>query len=172
MNQDLFDKHYKETRSKISGLILFFCKGDMNRANEVMVATYTKFYQSDHSGDGAIKYLTRIAKNEYFNSLRSDRSNRVDNTISLDEIWNEPGNNDSIEENIDRQNVLEMISQILDECPEKIQKIVELRAQELEVREISRLLSIPEGSIKSILFRLREKILGQIPSEYHSYLMS
>ncbi len=129
---------------------------DATEAEDLVGQTLFKAYRAWHSFDGAYlrSWLIRILRNEWLGSRRG--SVQVDSLE--DEGINEPAGDDvqsRVEANFDR----ESIAQAIDSLPEEYRLAVQLvDVEEMSYEEASRAMDIPVGTVRSRLFRGRERI--------------
>ncbi len=144
-------------------------------AEELAQEVFLRVYRSRQSYAAEAKFSTwlyRIATNLALNHLRDTRSERAERNISLDEPDEETGQkvdladgHSTIEEDLVRRERMRQIRQQVEALPER-QRVAVLmhKYQEMDYREISKVLKMSESATKSLLFRayetLREKLKG------------
>jgi RNA polymerase sigma-70 factor (ECF subfamily) len=140
-------------------------------AEELAQETFLRVYRSRQTYAAEAKFSTwlyRIATNLAVNHARDSRNERAG--VSLDESDQETGQTldvadgtPNVEQEILRRERLVAIRRHVDELPER-QRVAVLmhKYQELDYREIARVLKLSESATKSLLFRayetLREKL--------------
>jgi RNA polymerase sigma-70 factor (ECF subfamily) len=140
-------------------------------AEELAQETFLRVYRSRQTYAAEAKFSTwlyRIATNLAVNHARDSRNEK--SAVSLDEPDTETGQTldvadarPSIEQDIVRRERMAAIRKHVEELPER-QRIAVLmhKYQDLDYREIARVLKLSESATKSLLFRayetLREKL--------------
>lgn len=134
-----------------------------DRSEDVFQETYIKFFkkfQSEEPESGvASAWLYVVARNECKKQFRSyNRENRRIYRLA-DWIKNRP---DPLEREQDKQDAIaefEALEKLVDLLPDHFAQVFRYRLKGLSVEEISGILSIPEGTVKSRLSRGRESLL-------------
>lgn len=142
-------------------------------AEELAQEVFLRVYRSRQSYAAEAKFSTwlyRVATNLALNHIRDTRNERAGASISLDEPDEESGRTidladkkRSVEENLLRRERMLAIRRHVEELPERQRLAVILhKYQEMDYREISKVLKMSESATKSLLFRayetLREKL--------------
>jgi RNA polymerase sigma-70 factor (ECF subfamily) len=137
---------------KVFRMAVMFLK-DSGRAEEVTQDIFLKLWQVLPAYDGRAApstWLYTIARNTCLTALRSERYRT---TISLDLIA-EPASTDlSVER--EATNRVEL-TRCLERLPERQRHVITLfYLQEKSVKDVARMLDLPEGTVKSHLHRAR-----------------
>lgn len=144
-------------------------------AEELAQEVFLRVYRSRESYAAEAKFSTwlyRIATNLALNHLRDTRNERGEVKVSLDETDEESGkkvdvadSHRTIEEEMVRRERMQQIRSHVQALPERQRLAVIMhKYQEMDYREISKVLKMSESATKSLLFRayetLREKLKG------------
>lgn len=142
-------------------------------AEELAQEVFLRVYRSRESYAAEAKFSTwlyRIATNLALNHIRDTKTERAEVSISLDEPDEESGrsvdvadNHCTIEEELVQRERLQKIRSHVEALPERQRLAVLMhKYQEMDYREISKVLKMSESATKSLLFRayetLREKL--------------
>jgi RNA polymerase sigma-70 factor (ECF subfamily) len=130
------------------------------QAEDVVQETLIKLYTHASYYKNIAKFSTwlyTIAKNNALTELRKNKRKRTDS------LWTNEGKpidietkGDSVEKTVHNEIAVEALNRYLDEIPENFRIAVVLRDfQELSYEEISKILEIPIGTIKSRINRGR-----------------
>ncbi len=144
-------------------------------AEELAQEVFLRVYRSRSSYAAEAKFTTwlyRIATNLALNHLRDTRQERVEAAVSLDEPDPESGRLPDVadggrtaEQEMLRSERARAIRRQVDELPDRQRLAVLMhKYQEMDYREIAKVLRLSESATKSLLFRayetLREKLKG------------
>ena len=144
-------------------------------AEELAQEVFLRVYRSRESYAAEAKFSTwlyRIATNLALNHLRDTRNERAEVSVSLDETDDETGrkidvadSHRTVEEELVRRERMQQIRRHVQALPERQRLAVIMhKYQEMDYREISKVLKMSESATKSLLFRayetLREKLKG------------
>lgn len=137
---------------------------------EALISTF-QHLRSFHGGP-LKAWLIRIVINKCYDQVRSTRSL---NTISLNETLENDSENDreflykrlhqppSVEEQVEARQLLESIQQCLGRLPMDFRTIVMLvDVEEMSYAEVSTVLNIPAGTVKSRLARARDHLRREL----------
>jgi len=146
-------------------------------AEELAQEVFLRVYRSRATYAAEAKFSTwlyRIATNLALNHLRDTRNERAEVNVSLDEPDHETGktvdvadSHRTVEEELVRRERMQQIRNHVQALPERQRLAVIMhKYQEMDYREISRVLKMSESATKSLLFRayetLREKLKGLV----------
>ena len=146
-------------------------------AEELAQEVFLRVYRSREGYAAEAKFSTwlyRIATNLALNHLRDTKSERAEVNVSLDEPDEESGRtldvadgHCTIEEELVQRERMGQIRRHVEALPERQRLAVIMhKYQEMDYREISKVLKMSESATKSLLFRayetLREKLKGLI----------
>lgn len=130
--------------------------GDCPEAEDVGQEVFIKFYQSMHqfNGKSSLKtYITRIAINLSLNEYKKRKSNL---SYNINEVPETKFINKFEENNFDEK---EYVENALKQLPLEHRSIIVLRLMEgYSVKEASKMLKIPVGTVLSRLSRAQEKL--------------
>ena len=146
-------------------------------AEELAQEVFLRVYRSREGYAAEAKFSTwlyRIATNLALNHLRDTRNERAEVNFSLDEPDHETGktvdvadSHRTVEEELVRRERMQQIRNHVQALPERQRLAVIMhKYQEMDYREISKVLKMSESATKSLLFRayetLREKLKGLV----------
>ena len=133
---------------------------NVEQAEDVVQDTLIKLYTHASYYKNVAKFSTwifTIAKNNALTELRKNKRKKTDS------LWTEDGQiidinskEESLDSKVQNEIAIEQLNKFLDEIPENFRMAVVLRDfQELSYEEISKILEIPIGTIKSRINRGR-----------------
>ena len=142
-------------------------------AEELAQEVFLRVYRSREKYEASAKFNTwlyRIATNLAVNHARDTRHELAENTLRLDEPDQETGTtpdlaDDSLtaEEQMVRQERIAVIRQKVQALPERQRMAVILhKYQQMDYREIARVMKLTESATKSLLFRAYETLREQL----------
>ena len=162
------EKLYRDYHNDIFVFLLRLTGYQHSLAEELAQETFYQAILSFHrfKGECEIKsWLCQIAKNLYFNTLRSYKKNKH---VLLDESITSPQLiSDSVEGDLEEKELLEYSVGIIKKLDEKTRDVMIYRIfSELPYSQISRLLTISESSAKVIYMRGKQKLKKILQEEY------
>ena len=133
---------------------------NLEQAEDVVQDTLIKLYTHANYYKNVAKFSTwifTIAKNNALTELRKNKRKRTDSLHSDDGRFLDIGSKEeSLESRVQNEIAVDQLNKFLDEIPENFRIAVVLRDfQELSYEEISKILEIPIGTIKSRINRGR-----------------
>ena len=133
---------------------------NLEQAEDVVQDTLIKLYTHANYYKNVAKFSTwifTIAKNNALTELRKNKRKRTDSLHSDDGRFLDIGSKEeSLESRVQNEIAVDQLNKFLDEIPENFRIAVVLRDfQELSYDEISKILEIPIGTIKSRINRGR-----------------
>ena len=133
---------------------------NVEQAEDVVQDTLIKLYTHANYYKNVAKFSTwifTIAKNNALTELRKNKRKRTDSLYTDDGRFLDIGSKEeSLESKVQNETAIEQLNKFLDEIPENFRIAVVLRDfQELSYEEISKILEIPIGTIKSRINRGR-----------------
>src|ERR1022692_932859 len=142
-------------------------------AEDMAQEVFLRVYRSRENYEASAKFTTwlyRIASNLAVNRARDTRHERPENTVSLDEPDQNTGltmdvadDSLSAEEAILRRERLIAIRQRVHALPERQRMAVIMhKYQQMDYRQIAKILKLSESAIKSLLFRAYETLREQL----------
>lgn len=143
--------------------------GNSAVAEELAQEVFLRVYRSRESYAAEAKFSTwlyRIATNLALNHLRDTKSERAQVAVSLDEPEEESGKpidvadrHQSVEQDLLREERMAAIRKHVEALPERQRAAVIMhKYQEMDYREIARVLKMSESATKSLLFRAYETL--------------
>jgi len=171
-----FDYLVQKFRRSIIGFMYRMAR-NQSVAEELAQEVFLRVYRSREGYAAEAKFSTwlyRIATNLALNHLRDTKSERAEVSVSLDEPDEESGRtldvadgHCTIEEELVQRERMGQIRRHVEALPERQRLAVIMhKYQEMDYREISKVLKMSESATKSLLFRayetLREKLKGLI----------
>lgn len=184
-----------------SSLVKACLRGD-KRAYEVLLRRYQKLvynvlYQMVHSHemaadltqetflkayralgtfrtDGKFKpWLLRIATNTCLNAIRDNKEHDSLDDVLEDSPWAEPAYDEKIDEKVDWRLTHQKLEDALKQLPVRHRQVFILRYQhDLPYEEIAEVSGEPVSTIKSLLFRIREKLRKMLSESVESSILS
>jgi len=148
-------------KDKLINFIYHYLK-DSESAEDIVQETMIKLYQKKHYYKEIAKFSTwlyTIAKNLANTELRK-RKNRKTTLLSHfsndDKTYEIPSNDQEIGQQVQTDVVNEIIKNAVDQLSEKFKTVIILRdIQEISYEEISEIIGIPIGTVKSRINRAR-----------------
>ena len=133
---------------------------NLEQAEDVVQDTLIKLYTHANYYKNVAKFSTwifTIAKNNALTELRKNKRKRTDSLYTDDGKFLDIGSKEeSLESRVQNEIAIDQLNKFLDEIPENFRIAVVLRDfQELSYEEISKILEIPIGTIKSRINRGR-----------------
>ena len=133
---------------------------NVEQAEDVVQDTLIKLYTHANYYKNVAKFSTwifTIAKNNALTELRKNKRKRTDSLYTDDGRFLDIGSKEeSLESKVQNEIAIDRLNKFLDEIPENFRIAVVLRDfQELSYEEISKILEIPIGTIKSRINRGR-----------------
>ena len=133
---------------------------NVEQAEDVVQDTLIKLYTHANYYKNVAKFSTwifTIAKNNALTELRKNKRKRTDSLYTDDGRFLDIGSKEeSLETKVQNEIAIDQLNKFLDEIPENFRIAVVLRDfQELSYEEISKILEIPIGTIKSRINRGR-----------------
>lgn len=133
---------------------------NLEQAEDVVQDTLIKLYTHANYYKNVAKFSTwifTIAKNNALTELRKNKRKRTDSLYTDDGKFLDIGSKEeSLESRVQNEIAIDQLNKFLDEIPENFRMAVVLRDfQELSYEEISKILEIPIGTIKSRINRGR-----------------
>ena len=148
-------------------------------AQDVVQNTFLSVYKSIHKlkvPEAFHVWIMRIAYTESINVLRSNKSRSVELPEFLDVNIMEDESNISIDEHMDNVMLRETIVKEINMMDSKLKDVAILRyVEELSEKEISYILKIPKGTVKSRAYRAKIKLQNSLrksgitPATYKTY---
>jgi RNA polymerase sigma-70 factor (ECF subfamily) len=159
-------------RRPMVGFMFRFCHNP-STAEELAQEVFLRVYRSRTGYEPSAKFTTwlyRIATNLAVNHARDTRHERPENTVRLDEPDQETGTTPdladdelSVEAKIVNRERLAAIRGKVNALPERQRLAVIMhKYQEMDYREIARVLKLSESATKSLLFRAYETLREQL----------
>lgn len=134
---------------------------DQQKAQDFLQDLFIKIIDNPHRFDGSRKFSTwlysmahNMCKNEYRKKENQNRLYEVHYT-EYEQV--------DLNDNLDKQMVKHKLDLVLDELNEEDKTLLLLRYEEdLSVEQISEIVFIPEGTVKSRLFYLRKELAKKL----------
>ena len=142
-------------------------------AEDLAQEVFLRVYRSRANYEASAKFSTwlyRIATNLAANHARDTRHERPENQVSIDEPDTETGltvdvadSSLTVEENIVRRERMAAIRQRVQDLPERQRTAVVMhKYQQMDYKQISKILKLSESATKSLLFRAYETLRVQL----------
>ena len=145
----LYDRYAR----RLQGFFYRQLGGDAQAAADATHDTFLRAFEagerlSDNGNEAA--WLFTIA----YNLLRNRYRHRAYETDYLAQLDRQPLDTADIELHLDRQTLLTALKQVLDDLPPPLRTLFSLRHEEgLTVPQVSEIMQIPEGTVKSRLHK-------------------
>ena len=154
-----YNELVKRYKDRLLNFVLRYFN-NVEQAEDVVQDTLIKLYTHASYYKNVAKFSTwifTIAKNNALTELRKNKSKKTDS------LWTDDGQvidinskEESLDSKVQNEIAIDQLNKFLDEIPENFRMAVVLRDfQELSYEEISKILEIPIGTIKSRINRGR-----------------
>ena len=154
-----YNELVKRYKDRLLNFVLRYFN-NVEQAEDVVQDTLIKLYTHASYYKNVAKFSTwifTIAKNNALTELRKNKRKKTDS------LWTDDGqvidinsNEESLDSKVQNEIAIDQLNKFLDEIPENFRMAVVLRDfQELSYEEISKILEIPIGTIKSRINRGR-----------------
>jgi len=154
-----YNELVKRYKDRLLNFVLRYFN-NVEQAEDVVQDTLIKLYTHASYYKNVAKFSTwifTIAKNNALTELRKNKRKRIDS------LWTDDGQvidinskEESLDSKVQNEIAIDQLNKFLDEIPENFRMAVVLRDfQELSYEEISKILEIPIGTIKSRINRGR-----------------
>ena len=154
-----YNELVKRYKDRLLNFVLRYFN-NVEQAEDVVQDTLIKLYTHASYYKNVAKFSTwifTIAKNNALTELRKNKRKKTDS------LWNDDGQvidinskEESLDSKVQNEIAIDQLNKFLDEIPENFRMAVVLRDfQELSYEEISKILEIPIGTIKSRINRGR-----------------
>jgi len=146
---------FKELYSRYSSRIYAYCRrfvGYKEEAEDIFQDTFKKFYeaaQQEREMTNVYGFIIKIARNLCINSKRNQkRTIEIDDSINI-----------STKSRQDKEEMLDLIKQAIEELPPEYKDVLILREyQGLSYIEIAEMTNLSLGTVKVRIFRAKDKI--------------
>lgn len=171
MTPDDFTKEITELIEKYGNdvyKVAFVILKSKELAEDVFQETFLRVCRSysGYRGESSVKtWITSIAVNICRDYMRSSWKKRV---IVTDDFITYSSSESDTEDIIEKRSEKEELIKSIMELPDKYREVVLLYYyQDLDVKNISRILKIPQGTVKSRLFKARNLLSSMMGGEAH-----
>ena len=165
-----YNELVKRYKDRLLNFVLRYFN-NVEQAEDVVQDTLIKLYTHASYYKNVAKFSTwifTIAKNNALTELRKNKRKKTDS------LWTEDGQiidinskEESLDSKVQNEIAIEQLNKFLDEIPENFRMAVVLRDfQELSYEEISKILDVPLGTIKSRINRARLQLQEKLKSVY------
>ena len=160
-NENAYIELVNRYKDKLINFIFNYL-GDIESSEDVVQETMIKLYQKKHYYKEIAKFSTwlyTIAKNLANTELRK-RKQRKTTLLSQfskdDKMYDLPSNDNEVEQEIQTEIVSKIIREAVDQLSEKFKTVITLRdIQQLSYEDISEIIDVPIGTVKSRINRAR-----------------
>lgn len=160
-----FDLLYERYSEKLYRYLFRLLNNDRERAEDFLQEVFLKVLNSADSFDATksvstwlYTIATNLCRNEWRNTSNRQR------LMKTFEPW-EHHSPKTVNEKIDEQYRNKLLNAVMTELDYEDREIMQLRfQQELSIREIAIIASLPEGTVKSRIFYLLKKLAKQLKS--------
>ena len=140
--------------------------GQFEEADDATQDTFLKAYRSlkQFRGDARLKtWLCRIARNECFNRLRHENTASLDQQLTTDYSFQIADSTPSPLELIEQQETQSIVHEAINKLPHQYRLVITLfHLNGLSYEEISQVMEIPMGTVKTYIFRARELLKSKL----------
>ena len=157
---------------RYESLVYRLCRGLVHgpSADDAAQEAFVRIWRSLHTYDGSAAlstWLYAVARNSCFTLLRSDgtRARRFESLSDEDDMpmADQP-------ESVD-QRAVQTVQQAVDALPEKQRRVLQLFYwQDHSVEEVADMLAMPEGTVKTLLHRARQRLAVQLANQKEALL--
>lgn len=156
-----FETLFKRYREEIYGLCMGRTGGNKEDANDLVQETFVKVYINLDKYDPKYtfgQWIYTIARNTFIDYVRRRRDN-----LSIEALASAPSLAPMADEEPDQRIINEQHSVQIERCmaslPDKYRQMAEMRfVRELSYEEIAQQLGLPIGTVKTQIFRARERL--------------
>ena len=160
-NENAYIELVNRYKDKLINFIFSYL-GDIESSEDVVQETMIKLYQKKHYYKEIAKFSTwlyTIAKNLANTELRK-RKQRKTTLLSQfskdDKMYDLPSNDNEVGQEIQTEIVSKIIREAVDQLSEKFKTVITLRdIQQLSYEDISEIIDVPIGTVKSRINRAR-----------------
>ena len=154
-----YNELVKRYKDRLLNFVLRYFN-NVEQAEDVVQDTLIKLYTHASYYKNVAKFSTwifTIAKNNALTELRKNKRKKTDSLLTEDwQIIDINSKEESLDSKVQNEIAIDQLNKFLDEIPENFRIAVVLRDfQELSYEEISKILEIPIGTIKSRINRGR-----------------
>lgn len=167
-NRGAFERFYNLYYDQVFRFA-YYCLGEKEACREVVADVFFSVWQSRkrlRDIDNIDTYLYIVVRNE---ALRYQARNRDFNQIPLNDILllEEEETDGSPERHLELKEMREILGQAIDELPEKCRLIFLMSREEgLKTKEIARILSIQESTVRVQLKIAIEKLIARLKPSF------
>jgi len=160
-NENAYIELVNRYKNKLINFIFNYL-GDIESSEDIVQETMIKLYQKKHYYKEIAKFSTwlyTIAKNLANTELRK-RKQRKTTLLSQfskdDKMYDLPSNDNDVGQEIQTEIVSKIIREAVDQLSEKFKTVITLRdIQQLSYEDISEIIDVPIGTVKSRINRAR-----------------
>ena len=163
-----FDKLVLRYKDKLYTFI-YMIVNDVDLAEDLTQDTYLKVYtKKDSYNETSAKFSTwmyTIAKNAAFTELRKKKRRKTTylSQLSKDRQFEIPAIQDDVDQSLQNEFINDRIQSAINNLPEHFKVVIILRdIQELSYEEISNIVEVPLGTIKSRINRARLQLQAEL----------
>ena len=135
-------------------------------ADDATQDTFLKAYRSlkQFRGDARLKtWLCRIARNECLNRLRHENMASLDQQLTTDYSFQIADSTPSPLELIEQRETQSIVHEAINKLPHQYRLVITLfHLNGLSYEEISQVMEIPMGTVKTYIFRARELLKSKL----------
>ena len=167
-NEDAFIELVNRYKNKLINFV-FQMIGDLEQSEDIVQETMIKLYHKKHYYREIAKFSTwiyTIARNQTNTELRKKKRKQ---TLSLTKLGKNEKDYEivatqpSIEDDIENKYLYKKIKSCINELPEHYKTVIILRdIQQLSYEEISEIVGVPLGTIKSRINRARLQVQAEL----------
>ena len=160
-NENAYIELVNRYKDKLINFIFNYL-GDIESSEDVVQETMIKLYQKKHYYKEIAKFSTwlyTIAKNLANTELRKRKQRKTTNLSQFskdDKMYDLPSKDNEVGQEIQTEIVNKIIREAVDQLSEKFKTVITLRdIQQLSYEDISEIIDVPIGTVKSRINRAR-----------------
>lgn len=170
LNHEQFQQQIPDWYPRIYRMIAAMTYGSGLDPEDLTQETFMKAYDklsTFHAGSSMYTWLYQIARNTCRDAMRKVKVRRrfkklVGKQEDEDELW-EPPSPESLDDNMHRRESLQLLRKALAQLPEEPRALIVFKdLEEMSYQDIAGIYEIPEGTVKSRLFKARKQLKEQL----------
>ena len=152
-NRDAFGRLVEAYQPRVRRFLLNLTTGDEMLTDDLAQETFIKAYVGIRGFKGLSSFgtwLYRIAYNEFYNHTRRHHEEHVDDIAALGEVSTAAG--DAIDASMTVQEAMSHLNE-----NERV-AITLFYIEDQPIKQVAKIMQMPEGSVKSLIYRTRDKM--------------
>ena len=152
-NRDAFGRLVEAYQPRVRRFLLNLTTGDEMLTDDLSQETFIKAYVGIRSFKGLSSFgtwLYRIAYNEFYNHARRHHEEHVEDIAALGEVSTAAG--DAIDASMTVQEAMKHLN-----GNERV-AVTLFYIEDQPIKQVAKIMQMPEGSVKSLIYRTRDKM--------------